>query len=50
MSGKRQKTQYKQLLLAFGSEGRGETPDAGHKGTEPLVAKPELESPAKKNV
>ncbi len=46
MSGKRQKTQYKQLLLAFGSEGRGEIPDAEHKGTEPLVAKPALESPA----
>lgn len=46
MSGKRQKTQYKQLLLAFGSEGRGESPDAEHEGTEPLVAKPALESPA----
>ena len=46
MSGKRQKTQYTQLLLAFGSEGRGESPDAEHKGTEPLVAKPTVESPA----
>ncbi len=46
MSGKRQKIQYKQLLLAFGSEGRGESPDAEHKGTEPLVAKPAVESPA----
>jgi hypothetical protein len=44
MSGKRQKIQYKQLLLAFGSEGRGESPDAEHKRTEPLVAKPAVES------
>ena len=46
MSGKRQKTQYKQLLLAFAAEGRGETPDADRKGTEPLVAKRTPESPA----
>ena len=46
MSGKRQKTQRKQLLLAFASEGRGETLDADDKGTEPLVAKPAPESPA----
>ena len=46
MSGKRQKIQYKQLLLAFGSEGRGETSDAERKGTEPLVARPALERPA----
>ena len=46
MSGKRQKIQHKQLLLAFASEGRGETPDTDGKGTEPLVAKPAPESPA----
>ena len=46
MSGKRQKTQYKELLLAFGSEGRGETPNAEHEGTESPVAKPARESPA----
>ena len=43
MGGKRQKIQQ---LLAFGSEGRGESPDAEHKGAEPLVAKPAVESPA----
>jgi RNA-directed DNA polymerase len=46
MSGKRQKTQHKQLLLAFASEGRGETLDTDNKGTEPLVAQPAPESPA----
>ncbi len=46
MSGKRQKTQHKQVLLAFASAGRDEVPDAEVKGTEPPVAKPALESPA----
>jgi RNA-directed DNA polymerase len=46
MSGKRRKIQHRQLLLAFDSEGRGESPDAEHKGTEPPVAKPAVESPA----
>ena len=46
MSGKRQKIQHKQLLLAFASEGRDEVPDADGQGTEPLMAKPALESPA----
>lgn len=46
MSGKRQKTEGKQLLLAFAEEGRGETPDADRRGTEPLVAKRAPESPA----
>jgi RNA-directed DNA polymerase len=46
MSGKRQKIQHKQLLLAFASAGRDEVPDADGQGTEPLVAKPALESPA----
>lgn len=42
----RQKTQYKQLLLAFAAEDRGETLDADRQGTEPLVAKRPPESPA----
>jgi RNA-directed DNA polymerase len=46
MSGKRQKNQGKQLLLAVAEEGRGETPDADRRGTEPLVAKRAPESPA----
>jgi RNA-directed DNA polymerase len=46
MSGKRQKTQCKQLLLAFACEGRGEAPHSDRKGTEPLVAKRSSESPA----
>ena len=46
MSGKRQKIQRKQLHLAFGSEGRGESPDAEHEGTEPPAAKRGPESPA----
>jgi RNA-directed DNA polymerase len=47
MSGTRQKIQREQLLMAFASEGRGEFPDTEYKGTEPLVAKPAVESPAK---
>jgi len=46
MSGTRQKTQYKQLLLAFAAEDRGETLDADRQGTEPLAAKRTPESPA----
>jgi len=46
MSGTRQKTQYKQLLLAFAAEDRGETLDADRQGTEPLAAKRNPESPA----
>ena len=47
MSGKRQKSQHKQLLLAFTSESRGETPVADREGTEPPVAKRIPESPAR---
>jgi RNA-directed DNA polymerase len=43
MSGTRQKIQYS---LALVPKGRGEAPVRGHKGTEPSVAKPALESPA----
>lgn len=46
MSGKRQKTQYTQLHLAFAAEGRGETSDAERPGTEPLAAKRTPERPA----
>jgi RNA-directed DNA polymerase len=46
MSGKRQKTQYEQRLLAFASEERGATPDADRTGTEPPTAKRTPESPA----
>ncbi len=46
MSGKRQKTQYTQLRLAFAMENRGETLDAACQGTEPLTAKRIPESPA----
>jgi len=46
MSGTRQKIQHTQLRLAFPSEGRGEPPSPGGKGTEPLVAKRTPESPA----
>jgi len=46
MSGTRQKTQYKQLLLAFAAEDRGETLDTDRQGTEPLAAKRTPESPA----
>ena len=47
MSGKRQKNQHKQLLLAFTSESRGETPAVDREGTEPPVAKRTSESPAR---
>ena len=50
MGGMRPKIQRKQLLLAFGAEGRGETPVTDAKGTEPPVAKPAPESPARQNV
>jgi RNA-directed DNA polymerase len=46
MSGMRQKTQCKQLLLAFAAEDRGETPESDCQGTEPLAAKRTPESPA----
>ena len=46
MSGRRQKIQSKQLLLAFAAGGRGETPDPDRQGTEPLTAKRAPESPA----
>ena len=46
MSGTRQNTQYKQLLLAFAAEDRGETLDTDRQGTEPLAAKRAPESPA----
>jgi len=46
MSGKRRKTQYTQLRLAFATESRGETLDADRQGTEPLAAKRTPESPA----
>ena len=44
MRGKRPKIQRKQLLLAFGEEGRGDTPVTDTKGTEPPLAKPAHES------
>ncbi len=46
MSGKRQKTQFTQMRLAFASERQGETLDADRQGIEPLVAKRITESPA----
>ena len=45
MGDMRPKTQY-QLSLAFMTEGRGETPDAGHEGIESPTAKREPEDPA----
>jgi RNA-directed DNA polymerase len=45
MGDMRPKIQY-QLSLAFMTEGRGETPDAGHEGTESSTAKREPENPA----
>jgi RNA-directed DNA polymerase len=48
MSGKRQKTQYTQLRLAFAEESRGEALGAEGRGTEPLKAKRKPESPAGK--
>jgi RNA-directed DNA polymerase len=45
MSDKRQKNQL-QMLLAFGDEGRSETPMARQEGTESLTAKRVHESPA----
>jgi hypothetical protein len=38
MGDRRPKIQYQQLPLAFMTEGRGETPDAGHEGTESPTA------------
>ena len=48
MSGKRQKTQYTQLRLAFAEGSRGEPLGANRRGTEPLTAKQTHESPAGK--
>src|SRR3954464_15891303 len=46
MGDMRPKIQYQQLPLAFMTEGRGETPDAGREGTEPPTAKRGPEHPA----
>jgi RNA-directed DNA polymerase len=46
MSGKRRKTQYTQLRLAFAAEVRGEASDTDRQGTEPRMAKRTPESPA----
>src|SRR6476469_10122596 len=46
MGDMRTKIQYQQLPLAFMTEGRGETPDAGHEGTESPTAKRGPENPA----
>ena len=46
MGDMRPKIQYEQLPLAFMTEGRGETPDAGHEGTESPTAKRGPEDPA----
>src|SRR4051794_17390795 len=46
MGDMRPKIQYQQLPLAFMTEGRGETPDAGHEGTESPTAKRGPENPA----
>ena len=45
MGDMRPKIQY-QLPLAFMTEGRGETPDAGQEGTESPTAKRGPENPA----
>src|SRR3954462_11463868 len=46
MGDMRPKIQYQQLALAFMTEGRGETPDAGCEGTESPMAKWGPENPA----
>ena len=46
MSGPRQTTQYTQLRLALGPDGRGASSTADHQGTEPLVATRITERPA----
>ncbi len=46
MSGPRQTTQYTQLRLALGPDGRGASSTADHQGTEPLVATRIPERPA----
>jgi RNA-directed DNA polymerase len=46
MGDMRPKIQYLQLPLAFMTEGRGETPDAGHEGIESPTAKRGPENPA----
>lgn len=47
MDGQRQKTQSRQLALAFMAEGGGETSRAAHAGTEPFTASHEPENPAR---
>jgi RNA-directed DNA polymerase len=49
MGGKRQKSQYKQLSLAFAADRRGEALDAHHQGTEPPTAKRTSERPAEED-
>ena len=44
MGGKRQNIQYSRW--PWTPPNRGEPPLGGHQGTEPLVAKPDPESPA----
>src|ERR1700731_1938342 len=46
MRGSRQKTQYRQLQLAFTAESRSAAQDAARQGTEPRTAKPPPERPA----
>ena len=46
MSGERQKTRPEQLGLALSAAGRGESPSAVDRGTEPPTAKQQHESPA----
>ena len=46
MGDRRPKIQYEQLPLAFMTEGRGETSDADHEGTESPLAKRDTQSPA----
>jgi len=45
MNGKRQKTSYQQLLLAFAEESRDEVPDGSVEGTVPVTANLSTESP-----
>jgi RNA-directed DNA polymerase len=47
MSGKWQKSQDKQLSLAFAEDSQGEAQDVNRRGTEPLAAKRASESPAR---
>ena len=47
MGARRQKTRYRQTLLAFSAESRGEAPTTAGEGTEAPAASREAESPAK---